>query len=352
MEHLDILKVGLSKWFEKVGVDARKLAGEDVNKDHKLMFLNKTIGMPINHPTIFEITDVLAQTDEFRKFAEEYRERTFGLRLSPKGETGLVLRNKYTNVKDAVEWIKSLDINFSEYKALFKEYAGECVCAAVFVVNEKGILGEALKDSLNYLITGSHTEAIPFSFDFNSWKFAREDSFVEESVKAVIEFLKVNDHEKQQALREKLNATFANDYLQGYFEIIRLDTGEYWFIDYNRFLGKYYENISLDMKREGHINGHCASPGKVSGKVKILSSPEQEINGEIVVTELTTPNNLHQIRNAAAIITNKGGILSHAAIVCREIGKPCIVGTGNATEILQDGQEVEVDAESGTVRLL
>ena len=58
------------------------------------------------------------------------------------------------------------------------------------------------------------------------------------------------------------------------------------------------------------------------------------------------------MQKAAAIVTNRGGILTHAAIVARELGKPCVIGTKNATKILKDGDEVEVDADKGAVKIL
>jgi pyruvate,water dikinase len=65
---------------------------------------------------------------------------------------------------------------------------------------------------------------------------------------------------------------------------------------------------------------------------------------------MTTPELVPLMQKAAAIVTDLGGILSHAAIVSRELGKPCVVGTGKATQVLNDGDLVEVDAENGTVR--
>ncbi|MBS3166574.1 hypothetical protein J4444_05625 [Candidatus Woesearchaeota archaeon] len=65
---------------------------------------------------------------------------------------------------------------------------------------------------------------------------------------------------------------------------------------------------------------------------------------------MTRPEYLSLINQAAAIITDAGGILSHAAISARELKKPCVIGTKNATKVLKDGDVVEVDATKGTVR--
>ena len=67
---------------------------------------------------------------------------------------------------------------------------------------------------------------------------------------------------------------------------------------------------------------------------------------------MTTPDFVPAMRKAAAIITNEGGITCHAAIVSRELGKPCITGTKIASKVLKDGDMVEVDAEKGIVRIM
>ena len=73
--------------------------------------------------------------------------------------------------------------------------------------------------------------------------------------------------------------------------------------------------------------------------------------GEILVTTMTSPDFVPAMKLAAAIVTDRGGITSHAAIVSRELGIACIVGTERATKILKDGDLVEVDANEGTIRV-
>ena len=75
-------------------------------------------------------------------------------------------------------------------------------------------------------------------------------------------------------------------------------------------------------------------------------------DNDILVTGMTTPDYLPALRKAAAFVTDEGGVTCHAAIVARELKKPCIVGTKRATQLLKDGELVEVDANSGIVRIL
>jgi len=98
--------------------------------------------------------------------------------------------------------------------------------------------------------------------------------------------------------------------------------------------------------------GLPASPGFGIGKVCILLSAKEISKmdrGEVLVTEMTTPDFVPAMKKAAAIVTNTGGSTSHAAIVSRELGIPCIVGTQNATEVLKPDIDVTVDGTHGVV---
>lgn len=98
--------------------------------------------------------------------------------------------------------------------------------------------------------------------------------------------------------------------------------------------------------------GAPASPGVASGKVVVIHSPseiDQVHKGEILVTEMTTPDFVPAMKRAAAIVTNLGGRTCHAAIVSRELGIPCVVGTDNATEVFKTGQLITVDGSTGSV---
>jgi len=120
------------------------------------------------------------------------------------------------------------------------------------------------------------------------------------------------------------------------------------------------EKISEETKIN-ELKGKPACQGKTRGTVKLLTESLTEIKkeflekipeGSIIVTVMTSPDMMPAVRKAGAIVTDEGGLLCHAAIVARELRIPCIVGTGNATKILKDGDKVEVDAEKGIVRKL
>ena len=104
------------------------------------------------------------------------------------------------------------------------------------------------------------------------------------------------------------------------------------------------------------IKGVGASVGFVVGKVKVCDSSKEAARkiaeGDILVCGMTLPEYLPSMKKAKAIVTDEGGITCHAAIVSRELGIPCVIGTKIATRVLKDGDEVEVNANDGTVKVL
>ncbi len=106
------------------------------------------------------------------------------------------------------------------------------------------------------------------------------------------------------------------------------------------------------------LSGLGAYPGVVRGRVRVLRLQHlaQDLRrfqrGEIMVTESTKPEYVPAMKKAKAVVTNEGGITSHAAIISREFGIPCVVGAKVATQVLKDGDRVEVDATKGIVRKL
>jgi pyruvate,water dikinase len=106
------------------------------------------------------------------------------------------------------------------------------------------------------------------------------------------------------------------------------------------------------IKRKILLKGQGASPGMASGPVKIIFSAKEigkVENGDVLVAPMTNPDFGPAMKKAAAIVTDRGGQTSHAAIVSRELGVPCVVGTEKATKILKNGQIVTVNGAKGEV---
>ncbi|MGZ8411323.1 MAG: phosphoenolpyruvate synthase [Gemmatirosa sp.] len=100
------------------------------------------------------------------------------------------------------------------------------------------------------------------------------------------------------------------------------------------------------------VHGLGASPGVAAGPVRVLATPDESAAlqpGEVLVAAMTSPDWVPLMRRAAAVVTDAGGMTSHAAIVSRELGIPCVVGTRTATRTLRTGELVTVDGRRGTV---
>ncbi len=120
-----------------------------------------------------------------------------------------------------------------------------------------------------------------------------------------------------------------------------------------RELWEYFYKRGIKKVKE--IKGTVAARGYAKGRVKIVlhSSEIGKVEkGDILVTTMTTPDFVPAMRKVAAIVTDEGGITCHAAIVSRELGIPCVIGTSVATKALKDGDEIEVDAERGIVKII
>jgi len=118
---------------------------------------------------------------------------------------------------------------------------------------------------------------------------------------------------------------------------------------------KKEKTIKSYLNLKNYLTGRVACSGFTRGKVKVIYTKDdlpKIQKGDILVTEATVPDYVPAMRKASAIITDLGGLTSHAAIVSRELKIPCIIGTKIATKVLKDGQLVEVDATKGIVKIL
>jgi phosphoenolpyruvate synthase/pyruvate phosphate dikinase len=119
---------------------------------------------------------------------------------------------------------------------------------------------------------------------------------------------------------------------------------------------KFFKKINFkteDLTEISEVQGQVACPGHVKGTVKIINLPadmHKMKKGDILVSFATIPDLVPAMKKAGAIVTEQGGITSHAAIVSRELRVPCVIGTKIATKVFKDGDFVEVDANKGIVK--
>lgn len=120
--------------------------------------------------------------------------------------------------------------------------------------------------------------------------------------------------------------------------------------DYWDYFSKFISKNNMEI-----FKGQTAYPGKAKGKVKIINVPadiKKFETGDILVSRSTNPSLISAMKKAGGIITDLGGLTCHAAIVARELKVPCIVGTKNATAVLNDGDNIEMDADNNTIKIL
>ncbi len=348
----------LTEWLEDIKhKDAAKIRREDGDKRERLKVLNRAIGLPFDEPVQFEATDLQSRTPEFIRYLHGHGDELCALRLIPKDDESPKLRTRGKTVEDAYRWFLEQNLDAAKYRADFIPHSEENNWGTIFIVNQHGVQGEVVRGGHHQLTQGFHDNAAPtlFRYDFKDWMTYPNDPEALKHVQTLAAYLKVADPSLRDTLHKQLGATFAREYLEGYFETTDSPLGT-WFIDYSPSLGTMYAQTVVMAPKEDAtalVSGRSGSLGEARGKVHIVRPEDVETvdfaEGSVLVCPVTTPDYVPLMQKAAAIVTDQGGILSHAAIVARELRKPCIVGTGNATEILHDGQEVSVDAAAGLV---
>ncbi len=358
-------QISITEWFENIQHSKTKiLRNEDNLKRDRLQIIHDITGLPFDKPYQFNAIDLTPPTLQFKKFLQEHQHELCALRLIPKDPALPKLRMRGKTIKDSLTWFKQQDIQPKNYKADFVPHCENTLWSSIFIVNSKCIFGEVIRGGHNQLTQGFHDQEKPISFlfDLKYLQLSTSDNDAEKYIQDIINYITITNQKTQQELTQKVGATFLHNYLQGYFESVYSKEFGTWFIDYNTTIAQmYHDFVPMVSTQSNHIksliSGQVANSGIVQGKVRLLSTTNQSSSpdlsaDEILVCTMTTPDNFLLMQKAAGIITDQGGMLSHAAIVARELGKPCLVATGNATKILQDGDLIELDANQGIVRKL
>jgi phosphohistidine swiveling domain-containing protein len=174
------------------------------------------------------------------------------------------------------------------------------------------------------------------------------DEFIEINFQELLDLLKKNKRAGAK-FKKILRDRDKKSALLGFRGTVRILTGRAADDFYKKEIGE--EKI----KKSNLLKGQCASQGQAKGKVVIFRS-EQDIpkitKGCIMVAAATVPSFVPAMEKAEGIITEMGGLLSHAAIVSRELGVPCVVGVSGAMKILKNGDRVEVNADKGIIKKL
>lgn len=359
------VQISLSEWFRFSGFEkTEEFNAEDNEKRERLRELNEIIGLPFDKPTQFLATDIVEKNPLFLEFLDKKSEELCAIRLIPFDNKLPKIRLRGIKISESIDWFCKQEIDPKSYKVDFVPHNETTSWSSIMVINKNGIFGEVIADSASHLTQGFYEKEKPilFHYDFKKWKLSVENKIALNYLKTIVKKLKIVDVKKRKQLKEKFGAKFYQNYIGGYWETVYSKEFGLWFIDYNRILGEMYKDfipkIELEKKLEKTvIKGQSASLGLVSGVVKIIKA--EEINniisideGTIIVCDVTTPDFVPLMKKCLAIVTDRGGILSHAAIVSRELNLPCVVATGNSTEILKNGMMIKVNANEGIVEII
>jgi phosphohistidine swiveling domain-containing protein len=358
-------QISLSEWFRFSGFKkTEEFNAEDNEKRERLGLLNEVIGLPFDKPTQFLATDIIEKVPSFVDFLDERGEELCAIRLIPYDNKLPKIRLRGEKISKSVDWFFKQEIDPKLYKVDFVPHNEVSLWAAIVVINKNGIFGEVIADSHSHLTQGFYEKEKPieFYYDFKKWKMSTENKNILNHLKTIVKKLKITDVKKKKELKDKFGAKFYHDYIGGYWETVCSEKFGLWFIDYNRILGEMYADFipKIELKnstKKTVIKGFPASSGVVTGVVKIIKADEIEKvtsidKGTIIVCDVTTPDFVPLMKKCLAIVTDRGGILSHAAIVSRELNLPCIVATGKATSLLKDGMKIKVDADKGIVKIV
>jgi len=253
--------------------------------------------------------------------------------------------NPYT-LDDAQSRLDEIDVNefLEEYESQKKE-TKKVVRDAKKMLNEKSNLVDLMQFLVFYRThrTEALNKAIYYAMPLLE-KVAREKGLSYEEITHSTNREVLEDNiPDSEILRERINK----------YSIIADEKGVHVFHgDDNKKIVDFFKEEVEDVSE---IKGSLACKGFMKGRVKIVLSAsdfEKFQEGDILVAPMTTPDYVPIMKQAAAFVTDEGGITCHAAIVSREMKKPCIIGTKIATQVLKDGDLVEVDANEGKVRIL
>ena len=351
----------ITEWFVAIGEKEKSdiLREEDNSKHKRLEALYQKIGLEYERPEKWEATDLINKTPEAENLLNTRGDELCAFRLVPRDSSLPKLRNRGLNITDTYKWFSGLNIDYKNYNVFVCPHSEVLLWSAIFVVSEEAIFGEMIRGLHSQLTHGeTENDLIQFRYDFKTWQWSQDDKEAKELVEKMVEKLLVKDEKIQQELKKELNVKFSHNYLAGYFEATVWPGNKIYFIDYSRILADHIKTpppMDLNKKTE-ELSGMVANTGIAKGEVRIIDSDSIDNadfpEGAILVCDTTDVRFVPLMKKAKAIITQRGGILSHAAIVSRELKKPCIIGVKNVTNILKDKDVVEINADIGTIKIV
>ena len=353
----------MTEWFADIGEvnESNAFRVEDNMKADRLEVLYQTIGVPYERPEKFLARDLVNPSPEFQKILDERGDELCAIRLVPTRPDLPKLRNRGMTIRRCYEeWLLKQHIDPDAYEAYVCPHSDVLLWSAIFVVSQQAIFGEIVSGLHSQLTHGdSRSTVIRFRFDYSSWEWSSRNAEAEHYVQRMIALLQVTDAKKQKILRGTLQSVFSHDYICGYFESTVWPDEKVYLIDYNRLLPHHIQapdSVISNTAGDRGVSGMAATTGRARGPVVIVDGNNvgtvDFARGSVLVCENTDVRYLPYMKVASAIVTDRGGMLSHAAIIARELKKPCIVGTQRATGVFHNGEAVEVNADKGIVEIV
>ncbi len=364
----------VTEWFALIGEQkaAEEFREEDNHKVDRLEYLYQTIGLPYERPEKLEATELSNPSERFKQILKDRGDELCAIRLVPKKEGLPKIRNRGLSIRRCYEdWYLKQDIDPENYFAYICPHVPDILWSMIFAVKEDQIFGEIVAGGHAQLTQGDTThQTFDFQFNYNNWSWTGENQEAEKVVKKALNSLLVRvptvhppggqlagGGNKQKLITKELKTVFYHNYLSGYFEAVVWPDGRIHFIDFNRVLSNYIPSPSkLTNAKNSILSGKVAFPGKVDGKVVIVN--EDNIKnvdfkkGDILVCKNTDVRFLPLMKKADGIITDLGGLLSHAAIIARELQIPCLIDTKSATATLKTGDKIILDCDKNKVSVL
>ena len=348
LKHLKLInkEKELSKIFTILSTPTEKslISKEDISL-HKLSnYVNKTIELKdlFNKPNSYVISN-LYRFPEFLKMLIKHKESFFWINSSyAKAE-----------IKDLIYFVDLIKQKMNESSTKFDDSTKhETKKKLLNKLKIKGKLIDLIEISEQFIIWQDWRKKIILSTTSYIYEMIKELELRYKIPKKLAVYLMVNEINDSKLKSISLNTLKIRK--KGCV-VICDRKGQYLLegSNFKKFKSFFKEKeVNSNVKE---ISGMSASIGKVIGNVQIINNLKDIENfrkGNILVTSMTRPEFISAMKKASAIITDEGGITSHAAIVARELKIPCIIGTKNATKILKDGMLVEVKANHGMVVII
>ncbi len=323
----------VSSYLSWPAVELRTGDWKRVYVPEKVVKENNTKGLS------FTEDEINLKLGEIQKFAKKLREINFA-------------KSSKEIIFEAIEIIDKIFKHYSYFDTSYSE--------GIYAKNPKGKRVLRIEQSKN---------VVRDDFDFI---FFRENGVLESFIKRVAELAEIEADkirwyrviEIENLLNKKINLDAKEIDSRKKTCVFNRNNGQIYFLSGEKaksFIRDFDDNLGKESS--AILKGVVAhgEKGKIIGKVciihrdysnhkKLVEDMDKMEEKSILVTTTTDPEFMPAIKKSSAIITDIGGLLSHAAISAREINIPCIVGTENATKILKSGDMIEVDIESGLVR--